>query len=101
MRRSTHLLNSFALTPRSEFATNEDTSGDTGLTLPGGSVKGILEAVVAHGGYYREGISSGAETFPNDTGLYAHLQKLDLNIARPRGQRSLCSERDPNLPWIS
>lgn len=88
MRRSTHLLNSLALTPGSEFATNEDTSGDTGLTLPGGSVKGILEAVVAHGGYYREGISGGAEPFPNDTGLYAHLQKLDLNIARPRGRRS-------------
>jgi hypothetical protein len=51
----THLLDSLALTPGSEFATNEDTSGDTGLSLPGGSVKGVFETVVAHRGCYRKG----------------------------------------------
>ena len=51
----THLLDSLALTPRPEFTTNEDTGGDTGLTLPGGSLEGVFETVIAHHGVLSKG----------------------------------------------
>ncbi len=84
---SMHLLDSLALTPRPEFATNEETGGDTGLTLPRGSIEGVFETVVVHRGCYREGNSDGAGKSPNDMGLYAYLQEPDLKTGRPRGER--------------
>jgi hypothetical protein len=61
IRRSTHLLDSLALTAGPKFATNEDTGGDTGLTLPGGSVEGIFETVVAHVGFVERESLMGLE----------------------------------------
>jgi len=92
------LLDSLALTSGPEFATNKDTGGDTGLTLPGGSVEGIFETVVAHHGYSRNKVSDGVGNYilPNETGLYPHLQEVDLNFAVQRGKRPLTPKYSAN-----
>jgi len=72
------LLDSLALTPKPEFATNEDTSGNTGLPLPGGSIKGVFETVVTH--------LARLGDFPDDAGVI-YIYRGRISTSADHGDR--------------